>query len=57
MVIPMHYDLPGITLMLDPVDKFLKEMGIAKYETEESLKISRAGLPEETQIIVLNAKQ
>ncbi len=56
IVIPMHYDLPELTLVFDPVSKFLKEMGIAKADTVESLKLTKSNLPEETQIILLNPK-
>lgn len=54
IVIPMHYRVPGLTLKLDPVQKFLKEMGSEKAPALDVLKISRGDLPEETQVIVLN---
>lgn len=54
IVIPMHYRVPGLALKLDPVQKFLKEMGSEKAPTLDVLKLSRADLPEETQVIVLN---
>jgi L-ascorbate metabolism protein UlaG (beta-lactamase superfamily) len=57
LVIPMHYELPGLKVELDPVSKFLKEMGLTKSETIDSLKIVQTGLPEETQIVLLDAKQ
>jgi L-ascorbate metabolism protein UlaG (beta-lactamase superfamily) len=56
IVVPMHYNLPGLTVKLDPVDKFLKEMGITKAETMEALKLTKSNLPEETQIVLLEAK-
>ena len=56
IVIPMHYKLPSITLKLDPVSKFLTEMGITKTETVESLKLTKASLPEETQVIVMDPR-
>ncbi|HZY40896.1 MAG TPA: MBL fold metallo-hydrolase [Anaerolineae bacterium] len=56
IVIPMHYHVPDITLNLDPVGKFLKEMGLDKVQPQESLKISRSGLPDETQIVLLELK-
>jgi L-ascorbate metabolism protein UlaG (beta-lactamase superfamily) len=56
IVIPMRYKLPGISVKLDPVSKFLKEMGITKAETEASLKLTKSSLPEETQIVLLEAK-
>jgi L-ascorbate metabolism protein UlaG (beta-lactamase superfamily) len=56
IVIPMHYHLPGLTIKLDPVEKFLKEMGLAKVNTTDTLKLTKSSLPEETQIVLLEAK-
>lgn len=56
IVIPMHYKMPQTRLKLDPLSKFLKEMGSGKVEPQESLKISKSGLPDETQVVVLNLK-
>lgn len=54
IVVPMHYKLPGTTLKLDAVDKFLKEMGISDVAEESSLKVnSRSGLPDQTAIVLL----
>jgi L-ascorbate metabolism protein UlaG (beta-lactamase superfamily) len=56
IVVPMHYHVPDIALKLDPVSKFLKEMGLDKVQPQESLKVSRSGLPDETQIVLLELK-
>jgi L-ascorbate metabolism protein UlaG (beta-lactamase superfamily) len=56
IVIPMHYKVKDLTLKLDPVSKFLKEMGLDKITTQETFKVSRSGLPEETQVVVLDLK-
>ena len=56
IVIPMHYSLPGLTIKMDPVSKFLKEMGVAKSDPVNTLKLSKSGLPEETQIVLLELK-
>lgn len=56
IVIPMHYKIKGLTLKLDPVDKFLKEMGLTTITPQETLKIARGGLPEETQVVLLDVK-
>lgn len=53
-IIPMHYMLPGLTTLLDPVDKFLKEMGISRMMQEEDiLKVTSGSLPEQPQVILL----
>lgn len=56
IVIPMHYHVPDSTAQLDPVGKFLKEMGLDKVPPQEVLKVSRSGLPDETQIVLLELK-
>ena len=56
-VLPMHYQLPGLKVKLDPVTKFLKEMGIAKVETQESLRVLASAERSETQVVVLEPKQ
>ncbi len=56
IVVPMHYSLPGLIVKLDPVDKFLKEMGLTKADTVDTMKLTKANLPEETQIVLLEAK-
>jgi len=53
IVIPMHYHVKGCTLKLDPVNKFLKELGLEQVITHESLKVSHNILPEETLVILL----
>lgn len=47
IVIPMYYSIPNIKMKLDPIEKFLKEMGVGKTEELPRLKISRKDLPEE----------
>ncbi|RMD66458.1 lactamase [Candidatus Parcubacteria bacterium] len=55
IVIPMHYATPDTRLDLDPLDKFLKEMGLSSHvEKLPSLRISSGNLPEETRVVVLD---
>ncbi|NJL57691.1 MBL fold metallo-hydrolase [bacterium] len=56
-IVPMHYALPGLTVELDPVDKFLKEMGISRVQEEDVLRISDTTLPEQPQVILLRPQQ
>ncbi|MEP0804071.1 MAG: MBL fold metallo-hydrolase [Chloroflexota bacterium] len=53
IVIPMHYATPDVKVSLDSLNKFLKEMGLSKPETQPSLKATRSSLPEETRVVVL----
>jgi len=54
IVIPMHYSTPDSKLSLEPLGKFLKEMGLGKQEALPSLKVTRSSLPEETRVVVLD---
>ena len=54
LVIPMHYSTPAAKVSLDNLNKFIKEMGLSKAETQPSLKVTRSGLPNETHVVVLD---
>jgi L-ascorbate metabolism protein UlaG (beta-lactamase superfamily) len=51
VVIPMHYQVPGLTLNLAPVDEFLKELGV-ETKPVSKLVISRDKLPEEREVVI-----
>ena len=53
-VIPMHYKTPILDRDLDPVENFLKEMGMGQVEPRPKLSVSRSNLPLSTQVFVLN---
>jgi L-ascorbate metabolism protein UlaG (beta-lactamase superfamily) len=57
LVIPMHYRTKAVKTRLEPVGKFLNEMGLAETSPRDSLDIDKSGLPSETQIVVLNYKE
>ena len=54
LVIPMHYSTPAAKVSLDALNKFIKEMGLSKADTQPSLKVTRSGLPNETHVVVLD---
>lgn len=56
IVIPMHYEIPGINIELDSVERFLKEMGVTEPNEESSLKITSSNFKEETEIVLLTPK-
>jgi L-ascorbate metabolism protein UlaG (beta-lactamase superfamily) len=56
IVVPMHYKIPNLKLELEDVERFLKEMGISRPETEASLKVTAGNVPEETQVILLEPR-
>jgi len=56
IVIPMHYRMEGTPEHLDPLDRFLKEMGVPTPEPVGVLRITKAQLPQETQVMVMEVK-
>ncbi len=54
IVVPMHFGTPDSLIKLAPLSKFLKEMGLGEVDAQDSLKISRGSVPEETRVVVLN---
>ena len=56
IVIPMHYRMTDTHMHLDPVERFLKEMGVPAPEPVGLLRITKAQLPEETQVVVMEVK-
>ena len=53
VVVPMHYKTPATNRELQPVDKFLKEMGIEHIDPQPRLSITRSNLPANTQVFLL----
>ena len=56
LVLPMHYQTPAAKAQLDPLDRFLKEMGApsALEERQAKLSITKSTLPHETKVLVLD---
>jgi L-ascorbate metabolism protein UlaG (beta-lactamase superfamily) len=52
-IVPMHYEMPDLRIDLEPVDKFLKAMGVSKAQEADSLKVTASELPEQPQVVVL----
>jgi L-ascorbate metabolism protein UlaG (beta-lactamase superfamily) len=53
VVIPMHYKTPRTSLEIDPVDKFLSEIGAQGIPAQPKVSISRNNLPQTTQVMLL----
>ena len=56
IVVPMHFRTDNGSASLDPVSKFLKEMGLGATQPEAVLKVTRSGLPDETRVVLLEFK-
>lgn len=52
-IVPMHYAIEGLPMELDPVDKFLKAMGVSNITEEETLRVSSSTMNEQPEVVVL----
>ena len=55
-VVPMHYAIPGLKVELDPLDRFLKEMGVTVSEPQPKLSVQASSGEYETKVVVLEPK-
>jgi L-ascorbate metabolism protein UlaG (beta-lactamase superfamily) len=55
-VVPMHYAIQGLKLDLDPLDKFLKELGLTAPEAQPKLSVQRSSGEYDTKVVVLEPK-
>lgn len=56
IVIPMHYELPGLKFKLESVAKFLKAMGKNSIEPQDKLTIKASALPKEREMEIMVLK-
>jgi len=54
VVVPMHYKTPALSRELEPVDGFLKEIGVKGVEPQSKLSLTRSNLPVSTQVFLLD---
>ena len=54
LVIPMQYKTEAATADLDPVEKFLREMGAEAKAPESRLTVTKRDIPSDTTIALLN---
>ena len=54
IVIPMHFKTPVVTMDLEPVDRFMKEMSVKDTTSRPKLNVTRTSLPAGTQVILLD---
>jgi L-ascorbate metabolism protein UlaG (beta-lactamase superfamily) len=53
-IVPMHYAIDGLTIELDPVDKFLKAMGVSRVHEEDVLRVQAGQMPEQSEVVILH---
>jgi len=54
VVVPMHYKTEALNRELEPVDRFLKEMGVKEVNSQPKLSFTKANLPTSTQVFLLD---
>jgi L-ascorbate metabolism protein UlaG (beta-lactamase superfamily) len=54
IVIPMLYKTEASAAQLEPVDRFLKEMGLEPRPPESKLTITKSTVPSDTKVVLLN---
>jgi L-ascorbate metabolism protein UlaG (beta-lactamase superfamily) len=59
VVIPMHYQLPGLQVGVElaDVDDFMKALGIDQWTAQASLRVTKDSLPTEMTVSVLEPKK
>jgi L-ascorbate metabolism protein UlaG (beta-lactamase superfamily) len=55
-VVPMHFGHPSIRAELAPVDRFLKEMGVAEAEAQPKLAVQASSAETEMKVVVLEPR-
>ncbi len=55
LVVPMHYKTGKEKVKLGQLARFLSEMGVGKQEPLETLKVTKGGLSDQTQVVVLQS--
>ena len=53
-VVPMHYKTEALSWELEPVDRFLKEIGVKEINSQAKLSFTRSSLPVSTQVFLLD---
>lgn len=56
IIVPMHYQTEALTVPLEPVAKFLKQMGVVASQPEATLKITKSSLPSESKVVLLEPR-
>jgi hypothetical protein len=53
VVVPLHYELPGLKTQLEGVEQFCKSLGVCKRQDSNKLKISKKDLPADDLLVAV----
>jgi len=54
VVVPMHYKTEALSWELEPVERFLKEIGVEQVASQPKLSFTKSSLPAATQVFLLD---
>ncbi len=54
VVVPMHYKTKALNRELEPVERFLKEMGVKEANSQPKLSLTKSNLPATMQVFLLD---
>ncbi|HEY7060431.1 MAG TPA: MBL fold metallo-hydrolase [Chloroflexota bacterium] len=57
LVVPMHYQSPGVRVPLDAVDRFCHEIGAAELTPQGRLNVTRGSLPDQLTVVLLEQRK
>lgn len=59
LVVPMHYQIPGLQIGVElaKVEEFMKALGKAEWQAQPNLKVTKESLPDEMAVIVLDNRK
>jgi len=57
LVIPMHYKTEVVKMELEPLEHFIKVMGLKEVVSQPKLNVTKSTLPPETKVLVLDYRR
>ena len=54
IVIPVHYQSDGSNLELEPLDRFLQEIGVSEVSSQNRINVTSTNLPRDMTVIPMN---
>jgi L-ascorbate metabolism protein UlaG (beta-lactamase superfamily) len=57
LVIPMHYKTEVVKMELEPLEHFIKIMGLKEVVSQPKLNVTKSSLPPETKVLVLDYRR
>jgi len=56
IVVPMHYKTDGITVEMDPIDNFVRRMGLDEVQPQARLVVNESNLGTDMRVVVMTSQ-